>query len=152
MRIEIAYITPRRQRLKSAPAQALLDDYAKRASRYTPTQPVAYDSEAALLVALDKSAARAPASLILLDSRGEALASEVIAERLGRMRDGGAQHVVFAIGPADGWSANAWNRALWRLSFGAITLPHELALAVLAEQIYRALTILAGHPYHAGHA
>jgi 23S rRNA (pseudouridine1915-N3)-methyltransferase len=151
MRLEIAYITPRRQRLKSAAAQALLDDYMKRAARYEPVQAVAYDSEAALLAALDKAGHRTPVHFVLLDSRGEALTSEAIAERLGRLRDTGIQQVTLAIGPADGWSPAAWTRAGLRLSFGAITLPHELALAVLAEQLYRALTILAGHPYHGGH-
>ena len=67
--------------------------------------------------------------------------------------DGLAQqeHIVLAIGPADGWSAPARARASLLLSFGPITLPHELARVVLAEQLYRALTILAGHPYHSGH-
>lgn len=151
MRIEVAYITPRRQRLKSGAAQTLVEDYLKRAARYTSIAATSYETEAALLSALDKAAARTPVNLILLDSRGEALTSDAIAGRLRRWQDSGAQHLVFAIGPADGWSATAWNRAQLRLAFGAITLPHELALAVLAEQIYRALTILAGHPYHSGH-
>ena len=145
MRIELAYITPRRGRLKSGPAQALVEEYVARAARFTPTQANCFDSEASLLAALDKAAARTPAALVILDSRGEALTSEAIATRLGTLRDGGTQHLVFAIGPPDGWSAAAWNRAQLRLSFGAVTLPHELALAVLAEQI------LAGHPYHSGH-
>ena len=152
MRIEIAYISPRRERLKSAPAQALLNDYLKRACRYLPVQAVSYDAEASLLAALDRSAARAPASLVLLDSRGEGLTSDVLADRLGRLRDSGTQQLTFAVGPADGWSPTAWSRAQLRLSLGAITLPHELALVVLAEQLYRALTILAGHPYHTGHS
>ncbi len=151
MRIDLAYISPRRQRLKSAPAQALVDDFIKRAARYTPTHLTPYDSEAALLATLDRLAGRAPLSLVLLDSRGEALTSEQIAGKLGRLRDNGTQHVVYAVGPADGWSAAAYARAGSRLSLGAITLPHELALVILAEQLYRALSILAGHPYHAGH-
>jgi 23S rRNA (pseudouridine1915-N3)-methyltransferase len=59
--------------------------------------------------------------------------------------------MVFAIGPADGWSVNARDQANLLLSFGRITLPHQLARVVLAEQVYRAFTILAGHPYHSGH-
>ncbi len=152
MRIELAFVTPRRQRLKSSPAQALLDDYLKRAARYTPVQAVAYESEAALLAALDRSTTRTQTTLVLLDSRGQSLSSEAIAERLGALRDAGAQQLTFAIGPHDGWSASAWNRASLRLSLGPITLPHELALVVLGEQVYRALSILAGHPYHGGHA
>jgi 23S rRNA (pseudouridine1915-N3)-methyltransferase len=79
------------------------------------------------------------------------LSSEAFAAHLGRLRDSSVQTVILAIGPADGWSAAARARASLVLSFGPITLPHELARAVLAEQIYRALTILAGHPYHSGH-
>ena len=151
MRIEIAYITPRRQRLKSAPAQALLDEYLKRCSRYGAVQAISYETEAGLLDSLVRNASRTPVKFILLDSRGQALHSEAIAERLGALRDSGAQLLTFAVGPADGWSPMAWNRADLRLSLGAITLPHELALVVLAEQIYRALSILAGHPYHTRH-
>ena len=152
MRIELAFVSPRRQRLKSSPAQALLDDYLKRAARFTPVQAVAHDSETALLSALDRNSARTPVTLILLDSRGQSLPSEEIAARLGAYRDNGVQQLTFAIGPPDGWSSTAWNRASSRISLGPITLPHELALVILAEQIYRALSILAGHPYHTGHA
>jgi 23S rRNA (pseudouridine1915-N3)-methyltransferase len=151
MRLDLAYISPRRQRLKSAPAQALIDEFIKRAGRYIPTRQVPFDSEAVLLASLDRLAGKSPVTLILLDSRGEALSSEQIAAKLGHLRDTGTQHVLYAVGPADGWSAAAYARADARLSFGAITLPHELALVVLAEQLYRALSILAGHPYHAAH-
>ena len=151
MRIEIAHITPRRQRLKSAAARALLEEYVQRAGRYAAVSAQAYDSEQAIFAALDRAGGRTPVTLVLLDSRGQSMTSEEIADRVGKLRDGGAQLLVFAVGPADGWSRAAWTRADVRLSFGAITLPHELALAVLAEQIYRALTILAGHPYHSGH-
>lgn len=151
MRLELAYITPRRQRLKSAPAQALLEDFVKRSSRYETTQAAAYESEGALLAALERSGARTRPIFVLLDSRGLPLTSEQFASRVGGYRDSGAQSVIFAIGPPDGWSKSAFVRADLRFSLGAITLPHELALAVLAEQVYRALTILAGHPYHGGH-
>ena len=77
--------------------------------------------------------------------------SDEFAERLGYLRDNGTQHLVLAIGPADGWSAAARQRANLLLSLGRMTLPHQLARVVLAEQVYRALTILAGHPYHSGH-
>ena len=70
---------------------------------------------------------------------------------LGRQRDDGAQQIVFAIGPADGWSEDARKRATLLLSLGSFTLAHALARLVLAEQIYRACTILTGHPYHSGH-
>jgi 23S rRNA (pseudouridine1915-N3)-methyltransferase len=70
---------------------------------------------------------------------------------LGKRRDDGAQHLVFAIGPADGWSDAARERAQLLLSLGPMTMAHSLARLVLAEQIYRATTILSGHPYHSGH-
>ena len=93
--------------------------------------------------------ARTAAWLVLLDSRGKALSSEQLAEWLGTRRDSGQQMVVFAIGPANGWSD--LRQAQTVLSLGPMTLPHELARLVLAEQLYRSFTILAGHPYHTGH-
>ncbi len=91
------------------------------------------------------------AFLILLDSTGKAEASEAFAGRLGGLRDNGRRVVVLAIGPPDGWTAAQLAVADHRLSLGPMTLPHALATAVLAEQIYRAATILARHPYHLGH-
>jgi 23S rRNA (pseudouridine1915-N3)-methyltransferase len=89
--------------------------------------------------------------LVLLDSRGESLSSEGLAVWLGARRDAGQQMIFFAIGPANGWSAQASQKAQATLSLGPMTLSHELARLVLAEQIYRAFTILSGHPYHTGH-
>jgi 23S rRNA (pseudouridine1915-N3)-methyltransferase len=88
---------------------------------------------------------------VLLDSRGETLSSEGFSKWLGARRDAGQQMIVFAIGPASGWSPGAPRQAQTLLSLGPMILPHELARLVLAEQIYRAFTILAGHPYHVGH-
>ena len=150
MKLVLAAISPARTRAKSDAAATLAADYLARAARYLPCEPQHYASEAALLAALDRSARTRPV-LILLDSRGKQLSSEEFARHLGRLRDSGAQSVLLAIGPADGWSAAARARANLILAFGNITLPHELARAVLAEQIYRALTILANHPYHSGH-
>jgi 23S rRNA (pseudouridine1915-N3)-methyltransferase len=149
--LSLSAISPTRAQPKSGPAATLAADYLARASHYLPCDSHTYPSEAALLAALDRQAARTAPILILLDSRGRQLSSPDFAARLGRLRDSGAQSVVLAIGPADGWSQTALARASLTLSFGPITLPHQLARAVLAEQIYRALTILAGHPYHSGH-
>ncbi len=154
MKLVLAAVSPTRSRPKSDLAAALAADYLARASRYLPCESQSYASETALLAWLERSArqsGRTLPALILLDSRGKQLSSEEFAAHLGRLRDSGSQSTVLAIGPHDGWSAAARARAGLVLSFGAITLPHELARAVLAEQIYRALTILAGHPYHSGH-
>jgi len=144
VKLVLAAVSPTRSRAKSDAAGELAADYLARAARYTPSEPLHLDSEAALLGWLDRQSARTAPYLILLDSRGRQLTSEQFA-------DSGTQTLVLAIGPADGWSDTARARAASVLSLGAITLPHELARAVLAEQIYRALTILAGHPYHSGH-
>ena len=151
MKIVLASISTARTRPKAAPADVLSTEYLTRSARYAASDPKIFDSEAALLTWLDRQSARTTPALILCDSRGEQLTSEDFAARLGRLRDSGAQLVVLAIGPADGWSAAARSRATLTVAFGRITLPHELARTILAEQIYRALTILAGHPYHSGH-
>ena len=85
--------------------------------------------------------------LIALDPSGEALSSEAFAARLAKLRDGGAEGVAFVIGGADGLSPELLAKAK-AISLGAMTLPHGLARIVLAEQLYRAATILSGHPYH----
>jgi 23S rRNA (pseudouridine1915-N3)-methyltransferase len=110
---------------------------------------VAFRNEEALFAFVDRQHARTPAWLVLLDSRGDAWGSEALAAWLGARRDAGQQTIVFAIGPANGWSAP--RKAQTILSLGPMTLPHELARLVLTEQLYRAFTILAGHPYHTGH-
>ena len=150
MKLFLASISPTRPRAQSD-AAILAAGYLTRASHYLPCESQTYDSEAALLASLDRQSARTAPVLILLDSRGKQLSSEGFAAHLGRLRDSGTQSLILAIGPADGWTSTAHARASLVLSFGPITLPHDLARAVLAEQIYRALTILAGHPYHSAH-
>jgi 23S rRNA (pseudouridine1915-N3)-methyltransferase len=122
---------------------------------YIPCQVEAFASEAAFLTWLNRprQPGRIPALPVLLDSRGRQLSSTEFAAWLGARRDQGQQHIVFAIGPADGWSQTAIDaaKAGLLLSFGPITMAHELARLVLAEQLYRACTILSGHPYHSGH-
>ena len=151
MKITLTAIVPRRSRTKSDPTDRLLTDYIERSARYVPCDSQLFETEAALLEWLDRQSGRTPAHAVLLDSRGQLLSSEEFAQQLGRLRDGGTQRLVLAIGPADGWSAAARQRANLLFSLGRITLPHQLARVVLAEQVYRALTILAGHPYHSGH-
>lgn len=87
------------------------------------------------------------ASLLALDERGKAISTQGLSVMLAEwMRDG--SHPVFAIGGADGLSAQVKERAQKLLSLSALTLPHGLVRVVLAEQVYRAWTILARHPYH----
>jgi 23S rRNA (pseudouridine1915-N3)-methyltransferase len=151
MKITLAAIMPRRNRTKSEAIERLLADYIERATRYIPCESQLFDSEDVLVEWLDRQPGRTPAYAVLLDSRGHQYTSEEFSAHLGRVRDEGTQRLVFAIGPADGWSPAARQRANLLFSLGRITLPHQLARVVLAEQVYRALTILAGHPYHSGH-
>jgi 23S rRNA (pseudouridine1915-N3)-methyltransferase len=151
VKIVFAAVLSRRFRSKSEASDRLLDDYILRTARYTPCDSQLFDTETALLEWLDRQHGRTPAYAILLDRRGQQYTSDEFAAQLGRIRDEGIQRLVLAIGPADGWSPAARQRANLLFSFGRITLPHQLARVVLAEQVYRALTILAGHPYHSGH-
>jgi len=85
---------------------------------------------------------------ILLDEKGEALSSMELARRLGQWRDRGVREARFAIGGADGHSSAERESADMLLSFGPATWPHLLVRAMLAEQLFRATSILANHPYH----
>ena len=85
--------------------------------------------------------------LIALDERGKSIDSAGFAQHLGRFRDAGSD-VIFVIGGADGLSPELRGRAKLVIAFGAMTWPHQMVRVMLLEQIYRAATILAGHPYH----
>ncbi|MDG5752099.1 23S rRNA (pseudouridine(1915)-N(3))-methyltransferase RlmH [Qipengyuania sp. XHP0211] len=91
---------------------------------------------------------QAPFKTVLLDERGKDLLSEDFAAILGRWRDDGMRECRFVLGAADGHSEEERRGADLLLAFGSATWPHLLARAMLAEQLYRATTILAGHPYH----
>ena len=88
------------------------------------------------------------ARLILLDERGKSIPSETFAADMGRERDAGTPALVLALGGPDGFDPALQAQASQVLAFGAMTWPHQLARIMAAEQIYRAITILAGHPYH----
>lgn len=131
--------------------EALTADYLQRCSPFARCGSMVFRCEDALLDWLEKQKGRAPAITVFCDSRGRQLTSGAFAEWLGAQRDRGTRHLVFAVGPPDGWSEAARHRADLLLSLGTMTLPHALARLMLAEQVYRAFTILAGHPYHCGH-
>jgi 23S rRNA (pseudouridine1915-N3)-methyltransferase len=87
----------------------------------------------------------------VLDANGKQLSSEEFAKFVGDYQDRNSLPLLFAIGPADGFTDAARDAAALVLSLGKMTLAHELARVVLLEQLYRAFTILKGHPYHLGH-
>jgi 23S rRNA (pseudouridine1915-N3)-methyltransferase len=93
-------------------------------------------------------AKRQPGLLIVLDERGKSLSSEAFAAFLARSRDAGTGGFSLVIGGADGLDATLRDGADMALSFGALTIPHQLVRVLVLEQLYRALTILGGHPYH----
>jgi 23S rRNA (pseudouridine1915-N3)-methyltransferase len=102
------------------------------------------EAEAELLL----RAVPAGALLVTLDERGRMLSSPEFAQQLGRWRDEGRQDVAFLIGGADGLAPSLRDRAGYSISFGKMVWPHMLVRVMLAEQLYRAATILAGSPYH----
>ena len=150
MKIRIAWIG----KTKEAAIAALTEEYLKRISRYVQVEGVALRDEAALLETCARAAgtkAGAKATLVLMDSRGKEFSSEQFAKFLGDYQDRNPLPLVFAIGGADGFSEAARAGAQHTISLGKMTLAHELARVVFLEQVYRAFTILKGHPYHSGH-
>ena len=85
---------------------------------------------------------------VILDDRGEGLSSAALADRLQDWRAAGRPAAIFIVGGADGLAASLREKADLALSFGALTWPHQLVRVMLLEQLYRAATILSGHPYH----
>ena len=100
----------------------------------------------------ERLAARIPpgAHVIFLDARGKGMTSDAFAEMLAAMRDAGARDLVFLVGGPDGLDPGPTVKSSRSLAFGPQIWPHLLVRAMLAEQIYRAFTILGGHPYHRG--
>jgi 23S rRNA (pseudouridine1915-N3)-methyltransferase len=130
-----------RGKIGRSPEAELVDRYAKR---------IAWPFR---MTELPESGGRmppllSPARLVLLDERGATPSSEEFATLLGRWRDDGAREARFVIGAADGHGEAERAGADLLLAFGAMTWPHLLARAMLAEQLWRATSILAGHPYH----
>ncbi|HKW25403.1 MAG TPA: 23S rRNA (pseudouridine(1915)-N(3))-methyltransferase RlmH [Terriglobales bacterium] len=147
MKIKVAWIG----KTKDSAIQALTAEYLKRLSAYTQLEPLSLGSEAALLKLAVRPGNRPASRLVLLDSRGQQFTSEEFARFLDDQQNRSPQPLLVAVGPANGFSDEARKAASLLLSLGKMTLPHELARVVLLEQLYRAFTILKGHPYHLGH-
>lgn len=150
MKIKIAWIG----KTKEPEIQALTDEYLKRISRFAQVEGLALRDEAALLALCGRSAGPkggGKSTLVLMDSRGKEFSSEQFAKFLGDYQDRNPLPLVFAVGGADGFSDLARGAAQHTISLGKMTLAHELARVVVLEQVYRAFTILKGHPYHSGH-
>jgi 23S rRNA (pseudouridine1915-N3)-methyltransferase len=152
VKIKIAWIG----KTKEPAIQSLTDEYLKRISRYVQVEGLALRDEAALLQMCGRAARASKttgekSTLMLMDSRGKQSSSEEFARFLGDYQDRNPLPLVFAIGPADGFSETAALAAQHTISLGSMTLAHELARVILLEQVYRAFTILKGHPYHSGH-
>ena len=133
--------------------ETLISDYLKRCAAVIRCGIEVFRSESALLEWLGRQRGRTEAAVLMLDPHGKTMSSEALAEWLGKRRNEGVQHIVFAVGPADGWTETALAEGKRRgglLSLGPMTLAHQLARLVVAEQLYRACTILMGHPYHRG--
>ena len=147
MKLKLAWIG----KTKDPAIQSLTTEYLKRISRYADAEALQLPDESALLKLREKSGTRPAHTIVLLDPRGRQFASEEFAQFLQNHQDRNPQPLVLAIGPADGFSDAARKSATTTLSLGKMTLAHELARIVLLEQVYRAFTILKGHPYHTGH-
>ena len=145
-------------RLRGGPERALADDYAQRFNRTARplglgpfTEHEVEDRKGGGMAAEADLLARAlPAGAVVvcLDERGEMLTSPELAQRMARWRDDGRQDLAFVIGGADGIDPALRGRADLLMSFGRMVWPHMLVRVMLAEQIYRAATILSGSPYH----
>ena len=158
MRVSIAAVG----RLKDGPDRELLDRYIKRLTQSGRSQSLAPIDVHEILEGRGDTAALRQADeasrllkqvsgvefLIALDETGRSHTSRTFAELLGKLRDQGTQSIAFLIGGPDGHGDELRRATAIKLSLGPMTLPHGLARIVLAEQLYRATTILAGHPYH----
>jgi 23S rRNA (pseudouridine1915-N3)-methyltransferase len=132
---------------KQPAIQALTDEYLKRLARYADVKTAVFKDEAALM----KLQPGTRSTLVLLDGQGKQLSSEELGRFLADYQLRNPLHLVFAIGPADGFRDETRAAASMLLSLGKMTLAHELARVVLLEQLYRAFSIMRGHPYHLAH-
>src|SRR5260221_8066044 len=125
--------------------RALMDDYLARIRRFADVQLNEVREHSA--ASLPSLALNSAATVVLLDDAGKPQNSAQFAKWLGETRDRGAREIVFLCGGAEGFPEALRSRAKQKLALSSLTFSHELARAMLAEQIYRAFAILAGHPY-----
>lgn len=130
---------------RRAESRALFDDYVRRIGHYAGVEVSELrDSSSA---AVRKMKIEPGATIILLDAAGKQFTSQQFARWLGQLRDSGTREIAFLCGDADGFPSEVRGSAKHKVSLSTLTMPHEFARVVLAEQIYRAFAILAGHPY-----
>jgi 23S rRNA (pseudouridine1915-N3)-methyltransferase len=125
--------------------RALLDDYAGRIGHFA--EIIVNELRDAGPAAIRKLKLEPGATVVLLDAAGKQMTSQQFARWLGDLRDRGTRELVFLCGDADGFPQELRASATQKISLSTLTMPHEFARVVLAEQIYRAFAILAGHPY-----
>ena len=130
-----------RGRIGRSPEAELVDRYLKRVS--FPTRVTELPDTGGKMPLVEPQT-----RIVMLDETGDTPGSIAFAEKLGKWRDDGVREIRFLIGAADGFSAEERKAADWLVSFGRLTWPHMLARAMLAEQLWRASSILANHPYH----
>jgi 23S rRNA (pseudouridine1915-N3)-methyltransferase len=129
---------------RRAEMREVIDDYVKRIGRSSPIEITEVRDGEAALKKLDADRA---ATAVLLDTLGKNLDSNAFAKWLGELRDRGTRELIFVCGDADGFLAPLRERIPQKISLSAMTYSHELARAMLAEQLYRAFAILSGSPY-----
>lgn len=123
---------------------AIIDDYVNRIRRSCSIEILEVRDAEAALKKLDADRAATP---VLLDAGGRTIDSNALAKWLGELRDRGTRQMIFICGNAGGFPESLRERVTQKLSLSAMTLSHELARVVLAEQLYRAFAILSGSPY-----
>jgi 23S rRNA (pseudouridine1915-N3)-methyltransferase len=148
--------------LKSGPERELVDRYTDRFTKIAPSLGMEFrgTSQTSESKARDSETRKreeakallgdgdAPSLLLVFDERGKPLSSQEFANLIGKWRDEGARTMLAVIGGADGLHESIREKADRIVSFGAMTMPHQLVRVLACEQLYRATTILSGHPYH----
>jgi len=129
---------------RRAELRAVIDDYVERIRRHSPIEVTEVRDGDAAIKKLDAERA---STAVLLDALGKNLDSNAFAKWLGELRDRGTREIIFVCGDADGFPAAVRERVQQKTSLSSLTYSHELARAMLAEQLYRAFAILSGSPY-----